>query len=111
MTSNSNCKKLKKTCSKLKSKCKKTLKSALGSSSKAKKCIRALGGKADKKVNIFCEAKCKTCGKLYPNIAIGVDETPINIIIRIKRKIINFLQIFSKLMENGDHGVPTVHVP
>ena len=64
MTSNSNCKKLKKTCSKLKSKCSSKLGNALGSSNNAAKCKTALGSKKNTKVKVYCPITCGTCGKL-----------------------------------------------
>ena len=64
MTSDSNCKKLKKTCAKLKSKCSSKLGSAIGTSSTAKKCKNKLGSNANKKVRDFCKITCNQCGKL-----------------------------------------------
>lgn len=61
MTSNSNCKKLKKTCSKLKSKCSSKLGNALGSSNNAAKCKTALGSKKSTKVKSYCPITCGTC--------------------------------------------------
>jgi len=61
MTSNSNCKKLKKTCSNLKNKCSSKLGTAIGSSTTAKKCKSALGSNANKKVREFCKIRCSQC--------------------------------------------------
>lgn len=61
MTSNSNCKKLKKTCAKLKSKCSSKLGNALGSSNNAAKCKTALGSKKNTKVKVYCPLTCGTC--------------------------------------------------
>ena len=63
MKSNSNCKKLKMTCTKLKSKCSSKLGSALGNSSNGKKCKSALGSLANKRVKEFCKKTCTKCSK------------------------------------------------
>ena len=68
MTSNSNCKKLKQTCTKLKSKCSKSLASALGSSSNANKCKTALGSAKNKKVNEYCKITCNKCGEFNRSV-------------------------------------------
>ena len=65
MTSDKNCKKLRKPCPKLKSHCTKTLGSALGSSAKAKKCRTALKRAKNSKVRNYCQKTCNyQCGKI-----------------------------------------------
>jgi len=62
MKSNNNCKKLKKTCSNMKSSCSKTLGNALGSSNNAKKCKTALKSwQKNRKVNNLCKETCNKC--------------------------------------------------
>lgn len=65
MKTDSNCKKLKQSCSKLKKKkkCSKPLKDSIGSSKTAKKCKKALKGNMDGKVGSFCLQTCDLCGK------------------------------------------------
>ena len=67
MTNNSFCKKLKRTCSNLKTKCTSKLGLALGRFANAKKCKKALRSDANKKVGTFCKKKCGSCGKFNQN--------------------------------------------
>lgn len=63
MKKNADCKKTKKTCSKLKNKCSEALGVAIGDSQNAKKCKKALKDLVDENVDKFCPKTCKTCGK------------------------------------------------
>ena len=64
-TSNSKCKKLKKTCTNLKSKCALKLKSVLGNSDNARTCKSAIGLEGNTVVRQFCKISCGLCGKLF----------------------------------------------
>jgi len=60
-TSNNKCKKLKKTCSNLKSKCDLKLKTALGNSDNARMCKTAIGLDGNSVVRQFCKISCGLC--------------------------------------------------
>ena len=64
MSKNPGCKRLKLSCTKLKSKCNSKLGAALGNSNLGKICKKALKGKAQKRVNEYCQKTCRKCGKL-----------------------------------------------
>ena len=69
MISDRNCKKMRKTCSELKSECSKSLDFALGSSARARKCKKALKLAKNKKVRNYCKKTCNhQCGKIYISI-------------------------------------------
>ena len=64
MSKNKGCKRLKLSCTKLKSKCNSKLGAALGNSNLGKICKNALKGNAQKRVNEYCQKTCRKCGKL-----------------------------------------------
>ena len=64
LSKDKNCKRLKLSCTKLKSKCNGKLGSSLGKSASAKKCRKKLSSaEKNTRVKSFCNKSCKECGK------------------------------------------------
>ena len=70
MTSDTNCKRLDKSCLNLKNECTRRIFRTLGRSGDAKLCKKALGRANNKKVRNYCKKTCNVqCGKISMSIA------------------------------------------
>ena len=64
LSKDKNCKRLKLSCSKLRSKCNNKLGSSLGKSASAKKCSKKLSSsERNRRVKSYCSKTCKECGR------------------------------------------------
>ena len=64
LSKDKNCKRLKLSCSKLRSKCNSKLGSSLGKSASAKRCLKKLSSsEKNQRVKSYCNKTCKECGK------------------------------------------------
>lgn len=70
LSKDKNCKRLKLSCTKLKSKCNGKLGSNLGNSASARKCRKKLSSsERNTRVKSFCNKSCKECGKPSLNLS------------------------------------------